>query len=194
MRLSLIGFVKSTTVCWSQKSLWEAAQWMRELLERIPMKGVELDEVEILEGDHHQYLGNLVLRQNQPSFDSITEPLKQQLEKSPTGPGWTINLSSPSGESECVWGNGHVWKTVGEFRYRVSHGAFFQINETMLAKLQERALDGCSGRRALDLFCGVGFFTLPLSRRFESVDAVEVNSGATLDLKNKPGRKPCSKL
>ncbi len=53
----------------------------------------------------------------------------------------------------------------------------------MLEKLQERALDGCTGRRALDLFCGVGFFTLPLSRRFDSVDAVEVNSGATLDLR-----------
>jgi 23S rRNA (uracil1939-C5)-methyltransferase len=166
-----------------KKSLWEAALWMREFLDRFPMKGVEIDEVEILEGDHHQYLGNLVLRQKQRPFDSITEPLKQQLEKSPIGPGWTINLSSPSGESECVWGNGHIWKSVGEFRYRVSPGAFFQINETMLAKLQERALDGCSGKRALDLFCGVGFFTLPIARLFDSVDAVEVNSGATLDLR-----------
>ncbi len=45
-----------------KESLWEAAQWMKELLDRIPMNGVELDEVEILEGDHHQYLGNLVLK------------------------------------------------------------------------------------------------------------------------------------
>lgn len=165
------------------QSLWEAAQWMKALLDRMPMKGSVLDEVEILEGDNHQYLGNLVLRQKQHPYDPITGELKQQLQISPAAPGWTINLMGPSGESECVWGNGHIWKTVGEFRYRVSHEAFFQINETMLAKLQERALNGTSGRRALDLFCGVGFFTLPMSRRFESVDAVEVNPGASLDLK-----------
>ena len=165
------------------RSLWEAAQWMRKLLDRIPMKGGELEEVEILEGDEQQYLGTLVLRENQHSFDLVVEGLKQELRKSLEGPAWTIDLLSPSGESKCVWGNGHVWKTVGEFRYRVSQGAFFQINETMLSKLQERALDGCTGKRALDLFCGVGFFTLPMSKRFESVAAVEVNPGATLDLK-----------
>ena len=165
------------------KSLWEAAQWMRELLDRIPMKGGELEEVEILEGDEQHYLGTLVLKENQHSFDQLVERLKQELGKSPLGPAWSINLISPSGESECLWGNGHVWKTVGQFQYRVSHGAFFQVNETMLSKLQECALDGCSGRRALDLFCGVGFFTLPLSKHFEFVEAVEINAGATLDLR-----------
>jgi 23S rRNA (uracil1939-C5)-methyltransferase len=165
------------------KSLWEAAQGMKELLDKIPMKGGELEEVEILEGDEQQYLGTLVLRGAQHSFDQLVERLKQELGKSPEGPAWTINLLGLSGESECVWGNGHIWKTVGEFQYRVSHGTFFQINESMLSKLQERALDACSGKRALDLFCGVGFFTLPLSKRFEFVEAVEVNAGATADLK-----------
>jgi 23S rRNA (uracil1939-C5)-methyltransferase len=155
---------------------------LKELLEKIPMNGSVLEGVEILEGDHHQYLGNLILRQRLSTFNLIAEQLNEQLEKWPAGLGWTINLSTASGENKCVWGNGYVWKTVGEFRYRVSCGAFFQVNDTMLAKLQERALDGCLGKRALDLFCGVGFFTLPLSSRFESVDAVEVNPEATRDL------------
>jgi 23S rRNA (uracil1939-C5)-methyltransferase len=165
------------------KSLWEAAQWVKSLLDKIALNGSVLDEVEILEGDNHQYLGNLVLRQKQHPHDPVTGELKQQLEISPAAPGWTINLMRPSGESECVWGKGHIWKTVGEFRYRVGHGAFFQINDPMLTKLQERTLNRTSGRKALDLFCGVGFFTLPLSRRFESVEALDVNPGATLDLR-----------
>jgi len=165
------------------KSLWEAARWMIELLHKVPEVQGELDEMEVLEGDDHQYLGNLILKGRPQRYDFIAEALKQQLEKSPAGQGWTISLTSPSGGYDCVWGNGYIWKTVGEFLYRVSHGTFFQINETLLPKLQERVLQGCSGRRALDLFCGVGFFTLPLSRCFESVEAVEVNPGATLDLK-----------
>ena len=41
-----------------------------------------------------------------------------------------------------------------------------------------------SDRRALalDLFAGVGLFTLPLAKRFERVIAVEANSRATADL------------
>lgn len=165
------------------RSLWEAGQWIRELLDRISMKGGVLEELEILEGDEQQYLGTLVLKENQHSSDQLVERLKQELGRSPEGQAWSIALLRPSGESECVWGNGHVWKTIGEFHFRVSHGTFFQVNETMLSKLQECALNGCSGKRALELFCGVGFFTLPLSKRFEFVNAVEVNSEATFDLR-----------
>jgi len=138
--------------------------------------------VEILEGDNQEFLANLTLKLDRAPLGSIGEKLKLTLETLPLALNWTINLSDSSGTNQCVWGKGHVWKSVGGFQYRVSHGAFFQVNETMLAELQGRVVRRCSGRRVLDLFCGVGFFTLPLSKRFEFVEAVEVNPVATLDL------------
>jgi 23S rRNA (uracil1939-C5)-methyltransferase len=79
-------------------------------------------------------------------------------------------------------GRGFVWKTVGELRYRISHQVFFQVNDTLLLELVAAATHGYSGRRALDLYCGAGFFTLPLSKTFERVTAVEVNRVALSDL------------
>ena len=52
---------------------------------------------------------------------------------------------------------------------------FFQSNLEMTEKLIPYALDGLSGREALDLYCGVGLFGAFLKDRFERVLAVEEN-------------------
>jgi 23S rRNA (uracil1939-C5)-methyltransferase len=41
---------------------------------------------------------------------------------------------------------------------------------------------GAKGRSALDMYAGVGFFTLPLARAFERVVSVDANLAATRDL------------
>ena len=43
-------------------------------------------------------------------------------------------------------------------------------------------LEGAKGKYALDLYAGVGFFTLPLAKRFERVVSVDANLAATRDL------------
>ena len=63
--------------------------------------------------------------------------------------------------------------------YSYSAQAFFQVNQNVLAELLEFALRDVSGEAALDLYCGVGLFTLPLARRFKRVIGVEANSVAT---------------
>lgn len=50
---------------------------------------------------------------------------------------------------------------------------FFQGNRYLVDKMIELAVGGTKGRLALDLYCGVGLFTLPLARRFEHVIGVE---------------------
>ncbi len=74
----------------------------------------------------------------------------------------------------------------GEFR--VSGRSFFQSNRFLVNKLVETALDGVSGESALDLYAGVGLFSLPLARKFQSVIAVESGSGAVRDLIFNAGR------
>jgi 23S rRNA (uracil1939-C5)-methyltransferase len=65
--------------------------------------------------------------------------------------------------------------TVAGERYRFGAGSFFQINHALLEPLVSEALVGAEGLRALDLYNGVGLFTLPLARRFTEVVAVEGN-------------------
>jgi 23S rRNA (uracil1939-C5)-methyltransferase len=70
---------------------------------------------------------------------------------------------------------GHAW--------RVSHGSFFQVNRFLIDKLVETALDGAEGQTALDLYAGVGLFSLALAQRFASVTAVESGARAAGDLR-----------
>jgi len=59
-------------------------------------------------------------------------------------------------------------------QYQVSAGSFFQTNRYLVDSMVALATDGYTGDRALDLYAGVGLFTLPLSQTFREVSAVEV--------------------
>jgi len=57
--------------------------------------------------------------------------------------------------------------------YRFSADVFFQGNRFLVDTLIGVALGNTSGETALDLYCGVGLFTVPMARRFKKVTAVE---------------------
>ena len=63
--------------------------------------------------------------------------------------------------------------------YQYNADAFFQINPSLLGSLVENAIGDASGGTVLDLYCGVGLFTLPLARQFQKVIGVEANATAT---------------
>lgn len=63
--------------------------------------------------------------------------------------------------------------------YRYNAEAFFQINPSLLGPLIDFALSDMSGESALDLYSGVGLFTVPLARSFKQVLAVESNPVAS---------------
>jgi len=63
--------------------------------------------------------------------------------------------------------------------YHYNAETFFQINPSSLEALVAFALSDASGESVLDLYCGVGLFTLPLARRFARVVGVEANAAAT---------------
>lgn len=64
----------------------------------------------------------------------------------------------------------------------MSHDAFFQVNRFLIDPLVDAALAGAEGTRALDLYSGVGLFSLPLARRMAHVTAVENGKAAWHDL------------
>lgn len=65
---------------------------------------------------------------------------------------------------------------------RVSRNSFFQVNRFLIENLVETALGGAQGGSALDLYAGVGLFSLPLARTFTKVTAVELGNSAARDL------------
>jgi 23S rRNA (uracil1939-C5)-methyltransferase len=63
--------------------------------------------------------------------------------------------------------------TAGGEKYTFAANVFFQSNKFLIDTLLETALSDVKGSAALDLYSGVGLFTLPLARRFKKVIAVE---------------------
>jgi 23S rRNA (uracil1939-C5)-methyltransferase len=72
-----------------------------------------------------------------------------------------------------------IKRTIGGETYYFNAETFFQVNLDLLPPLIAAALDGSEGKTAVDLYSGVGLFTLPLSRRFAHVTAVEAHPLAT---------------
>jgi len=82
-----------------------------------------------------------------------------------------------------VFGEPGLFYRVGEFRYRLSPGSFFQASRFLLPEFVRAVTENVSGELALDLFAGVGLFTLPLARQFDQVVGVESHGQSTADLK-----------
>ena len=78
----------------------------------------------------------------------------------------------------------------GEFRYptksgrlRVSGGSFFQVNRFLIDELVSVVTAGRSGDFALDLYAGVGLFSIAMGPSFRHIVAVESSQSSIGDLK-----------
>jgi 23S rRNA (uracil1939-C5)-methyltransferase len=78
--------------------------------------------------------------------------------------------------------SGAIEYTATGYMYRISRGSFFQVNRFLIDTLVQEIVGGSSGQGAVDLYAGVGLFSLPLAHRFERVDAVERSGPAYRDL------------
>ena len=86
-----------------------------------------------------------------------------------------VSLAPPFAEFET----NELSLRVADEVYQYNAESFFQINPALLPQLIEFALSDAHGETALDLYCGVGLFTLPLARRFAKVLGIEANPIAT---------------
>ncbi len=73
-------------------------------------------------------------------------------------------------------------------RFRVSPRSFFQVNRFLVNRLVDLALEAAEGDSAVDLYSGVGLFSIPLARRIAAVTAVESSHSASDDLEHNAQR------
>ena len=107
------------------------------------------------------------------------EPLARDLLQQVEG---TVAVAFQDGRRMQRFGESAFIYRVGEFKYQLSPGSFFQSSCHLLPELVAAVTDAAPGDLALDLYAGAGLFTLPLARRFKQVIGVESQPGAARDL------------
>jgi 23S rRNA (uracil1939-C5)-methyltransferase len=94
-------------------------------------------------------------------------------------------------------GPGYLTYAAAGAQFRVGHLSFFQVNRFLIEPLVDAVIGKTRGRLALDLFAGVGLFTVALAKQFERVIGVESNLAAAKDLednlKRSGGASPSSR-
>jgi 23S rRNA (uracil1939-C5)-methyltransferase len=116
----------------------------------------------------------------------------ERLTASPQAIATALRAALPSVESILVqdrradkfelFGPGYLSYSAGGTDFRVGHLSFFQVNRFLIDAMVEGVIGDSKGRLALDLFAGVGLFTVALTKRFDRVIGVESNLAAAKDL------------
>jgi len=99
--------------------------------------------------------------------------------------GTSPTVREGSGLTASIEGVRDITRTIHGEAYHFNAESFFQANDDLLPQLIDAALNEANGETAVELYCGVGLFTVPLARRFAEVIGVEGDSvGAGFALSN----------
>lgn len=113
---------------------------------------------------------------------SIAEALLTTLPQLTGVRAFTLDRKTRRAQSAGGWGSPYLGYSVGTLHYRVSAGAFFQINRFLIPVLMNEVIAGREGKLAWDLYSGGGLFAQALARQFEQVIAVESSPASSADL------------
>jgi len=137
-----------------------------------------IDEIEAFtDSSGEKLLLNLSAERLTGSAESISAALRQAVPNVES-----IFIQDRRADKFHLDGPGYLTYTVGGAQFRVGHLSFFQVNRFMVEPLVDAVIADTKGKLALDLFAGVGLFTVALTRQFERVIGVESNLAAAKDL------------
>ena len=137
-----------------------------------------IDEVEVFaDSADEKILLNLSAERLSGSPESIASALRESMPNLES-----ILIQDRRADKFELSGPGYLSYSAAGNPYRVGHLSFFQVNRFLVDTLVEAVVSGGRGRLALDLFAGVGLFTVALAKQFDRVIGVESNLAAAADL------------
>ena len=160
---------------------------MQSLATLAQQKKIRLREAALFTTAAEEALAITLLIERGPrvELDALAAELKSEL---PTLTGMELALA-PMSRHELPrtlarWGNSSLFYPVAGTSYRVDHGAFFQINRWLVDAMVDEVVGEAEGKRAWDLYAGVGLFARALAKHYKKVVAVEsspLSTGALAD-------------
>lgn len=88
------------------------------------------------------------------------------------------------GKYTCLKGKDYIISQIGDYKYKVSPTAFFQVNDYEVSELYGLVLeylDLNGNDKVLDLYCGTGTIGIYVSANCKSVFGIEINKEAIKD-------------
>lgn len=87
-----------------------------------------------------------------------------------------------NGSQKAIKGKGYIETEEGGIKYRISPKSFFQVNYEGASILAEKVVEYAGkGKDAVDLYCGVGFFSLQIAKNFDRVTGVENSTSSVIE-------------
>jgi 23S rRNA (uracil1939-C5)-methyltransferase len=138
--------------------------------------GVKAGSVEIAES----FTGTgLVLVASDPSLTAVLRRHSHELGVS------GLALKTSKNEAATIYGDARVTNTVGGISLQHNVMSFFQANRFLTEGLLQAVLNAAAkdaDARIVDLFCGVGLFSIPLAQKGRDVTSIEWSPAAFDDL------------
>ena len=89
-----------------------------------------------------------------------------------------------SNRFRTIYGPGYIYDDMLGKRFRLSPGAFYQVNPPQAERLYSKAIELAAeggGKDLLDAYCGTGTIGILASGHFQRVTGVELNAAAVED-------------
>jgi 23S rRNA (uracil1939-C5)-methyltransferase len=138
-----------------------------------------IDEIEVFaDSNDDKILLNLSAERLADSPESIAAALREAVPHAES-----ILIQDRRADKFHLDGPGFLTYMAGGVPYRVGHLSFFQVNRFLVEPLVDAVTSlGGGGKLALDLYAGVGLFSVALTKGFDRVIGVESNAAAAKDL------------
>lgn len=161
---------------------------MRHFMERRGIRG--WDNMK-----HHGFLRYMVIREgkftNERMINIVTykgafkfvDELIDSYRDLATSIVWSINPTisdiSVGSEIRYLYGEDHLEEEIGGYRFYIHPNVFFQTNSYQTVNLVElvKRFSG-SGSRLLDIYAGLGLFSIALSSEYDSILAIEMEEAS----------------
>ncbi len=131
-----------------------------------------LSEIRLMQGDGGQLI--MSLKMDYPPSPAVINKFRDNI-------GVAGAVLSSRGRDKILWGRDYAAFSMQDFSFRVSAGAFFQANTSLLPGLIKQLLKALKFKAvdsAVELYAGVGVFSLPLAEKVNKLITVEWNKKA----------------